>query len=70
MSLPWLPESCSCSFSEAVFFSSGISGMSLKEEQLSKYRQFMKGIMSLSVCPLDMQRANSVVYYGTRTWWR
>ena len=45
-------------FSEAVSFSSGLSGMSLKEEQ---YRQFMKGVMSLSVCPLDMGRANSVV---------
>ena len=30
----------------------------------------MKGVMSLSVCPLDMERANSAVCYGTRTWRR
>ena len=50
-------------FSEAVSFSSGLSGMSLKEEQFSAIRQFMKGVMSLSVCPLDIGRANSVVCY-------
>ena len=43
MSLPWLPESCSCSFFEAVFFSSGLSGMSLKEEQLSTIQAVYEG---------------------------
>ena len=69
MSLLWLPEGCSCAFSEAISFSSGLSGMSLKEE-LSAIKQFMKGVMSLSVYPLDMERANTAVCYGTRTWWR
>ena len=63
MSLPWLPERVVfLCFSEAVSFSSGLSGMSLKEEQLSAIKQFMKGIMSSSVYPLDMERANSAVF--------
>ena len=36
-------------FSEAVSFSSGLSGKSLKEEQLSAIKVVMKGVMSLSV---------------------
>ena len=52
-------------FSEAVSFSSGLSGM---EEQLSGIKA-VYGVLSLSVCPLDMGRANSAICYGTRTWW-
>ena len=65
MSIPGLPGLFLC-FSEAVSFSSGLSGMSLKEDSSQQYRQFVKGIMSLSVCPLDRGRANSAVCCGIR----
>ena len=35
-------EGCSYVFSEVVSFSLGLSGMSLKEEQLSAIKAFMK----------------------------
>ena len=43
MSLPGLPGGCSCFISEAVSFSSGLSGMSLKEEQLSAIKAVYEG---------------------------
>ena len=39
--------------------------MSLKEEQLSAIKAVYEGRKSLSVCPLDMGRANSAICYGT-----
>ena len=58
MSLPWFQEGCSCSFSVAVSFSLGLSGMPLKDEQLSAIKAVYEGL-SLSVCPLDMVRASA-----------
>ena len=68
-SLPWLPEGCSCSFTEAVFGPRfGLSGMSLKEEQLSAIKAVMKG--GHSVLWEEPLLPNYAICYGTRTWWR
>ena len=41
--IPWLLEGCSCAFSEAVSFTLGLSGMTLKEEQLSAIKAVYEG---------------------------
>ena len=59
-------EGCSYVFSEVVYFSLGLSGMSLKEEQLSAIKAVYEGRAKSGLMWEEPLVPNSAVCYGIR----